>query len=851
MTMSFKAVLWILCLITKATEFSLSLEGSDFVTETVRNFLQCQNLCDRRSLCKSVKYNPRTRECTSNFHDSLTSDSTLGSTDPGAVFSEKRSFPKDSGVCGDRSCEDSHVCTQLGTKAECVTDEINCGEPPDVPNASKSTLGTSLDSVSSYSCNIGYSVASGTTTSTCDVTRRWTPTNLTCAEIDCGEPPDVPNASKAVTGTKFNSVSDYSCNVGYAVSNGTTTSTCEVSGSWSETNLSCIEIDCGEPPDVPNASKAVTGTKLNSLSAYSCNVGYVVSNGTTTSTCELSGSWSETNLSCIEIDCGEPPDVPNVSKTVTTTKFNSLSNYSCNIGYVASNGMMTTTCESTGSWSETNLSCIEIDCGKPPDVPNAIKAVTGTTFNSVSNYSCNVGYAVSQGTTTSTCELSGSWSETNLSCIEMDCGEPPDVPNATKAVTGTTFNSVSDYSCNVGYAVSNGTTTSTCELSGSWSETHLSCIEIDCGEPPDVPNASKTVTTTKFNSLSNYSCNIGYVVSNGMMTTTCELSGSWSETNLSCIEINCGDPPDVPNASKAVTGTTFNSVSNYSCNVGYAVSQGTTTSACELSGSWSETNLSCIEIDCGVPPDVPNASKAVTGTTVNSVSDYSCNDGYAVYNGTTTSTCELSGSWSETNLSCVVDCGIPSVPHGNITYESTTVNSQASVVCDEFFQLFDNTSPAKCDTNGQWDGFGACRQVEWRNKSTDFKANLPEPMRNGWEMVLNGIPKESNKHFTINIEDSSSVHLHFDVRFNVYDQYELILFNTKQDADWGDAEEVTDFPFEELVPFEIRIKLVPGAFQITVDGEHLYDYNLRTKPADITDVNFLDDLIITQIKYII
>ncbi|XP_041356296.1 uncharacterized protein LOC121373651 [Gigantopelta aegis] len=186
---SFQTVFCISVILTVVSGFSLSdvqqrshrLEGSEFITETVKNFLQCKSLCGRRSLCKSVNYNARTGECTSNFRDTETSLELLLDSVPGSVFAEKRFMPESSGVCNSIPCGDTEVCNQLGSKRRCFSEEIRCGEPPDVPNASKTTFGPTLHSVCHYSCDVGYVMVNGTTTSSCLVTRAWSLTDLICA----------------------------------------------------------------------------------------------------------------------------------------------------------------------------------------------------------------------------------------------------------------------------------------------------------------------------------------------------------------------------------------------------------------------------------------------------------------------------------------------------------------------------------------------------------------------------------------------------------------------------------------------------------------------------------------------
>ncbi|XP_041356044.1 uncharacterized protein LOC121373449 [Gigantopelta aegis] len=198
----------------------------------------------------------------------------------------------------------------------------------------------------------------------------------------------------------------------------------------------------------------------------------------------------------------------------------------------------------------------------------------------------------------------------------------------------------------------------------------------------------------------------------------------------------------------------------------------------------------------------------------------------------------------------LVDCGSPSVDNGDVTYESSILNSVASVECNDLFQLFGNSSSARCDSNGQWGGFGACRQVEWRNENTFFKADLPEPMRDGWEVIFNGTPKASAEEFSINFVDVVNVPLHVNIRFTVYNQVKIVVFNSMIDGVWGTEEEAPSFPFDELVPFEIRVKLLPGIFKIIVNGADLYDYTLRSPSEDVARISITTDVLINKLKII-
>ena len=57
---------------------------------------------------------------------------------------------------------------------------------------------------------------------------------------------------------------------------------------------------------------------------------------------------------------------------------------------------------------------------------------------------------------------------------------------------------------------------------------------VDCGSLDDPDNGQVEVSSTKFGSTANYSCNVCYILSNGNSTRTCEANGRWSGDPPSC-----------------------------------------------------------------------------------------------------------------------------------------------------------------------------------------------------------------------------------------------------------------------------------------------------------------------------
>ena len=137
---------------------------------------------------------------------------------------------------------------------------------------------------------------------------------------------------------------------------------------------------------------------------------------------------------------------------------------------------------------------IVVSCGSLPSISNGSPGTpTSTTFGGTGTYSCNTGYVLS-GSATVNCEASGSWNTrptcprkivifataltipSILFCIAVSCGDPPNIPNGSRTFTGTTYGDMAPYTCNTGYQLS-GSATVLCLASGNW-DTLSTCLGI-------------------------------------------------------------------------------------------------------------------------------------------------------------------------------------------------------------------------------------------------------------------------------------------------------------------------------------------------------------------------------------
>ena len=120
------------------------------------------------------------------------------------------------------------------------------------------------------------------------------------------------------------------------------------------------------------------------------------------------------------------------------------------------------------------------------------------------------------------------------------------------------------------------------------------------------------VTTTTVGSMATYTCNTGYRIE-GVSQRECLVNGTWSQDPPTCISkltkgskhnmcahyynyhtvIDCGDPGTPDNGDTMQTTTTFGSIVNHTCDVGYSLN-GTSQRECLADETWSEPLPICV-----------------------------------------------------------------------------------------------------------------------------------------------------------------------------------------------------------------------------------------------------------------
>ncbi|XP_038559512.1 sushi domain-containing protein 1 isoform X2 [Micropterus salmoides] len=437
----------------------------------------------------------------------------------------------------------------------------------------------------------------------------------------------------------------------------------------------------------------------------SCQLGYKVHNGV-----EPFHPHRD-NASCKVVDCGQPASVEDtVLLSVTGTTYGSVAMFVCDDGFVWRSGDNNSVCGADGLWKGPNMVCEDVDCGSPPALPQSQmlwnkRSRIGTEVF----YQCNPGYHNAGKGNVSICTASGQWERPSVLCEVTLCGSPP-IIESTEQVwdNNSTSGSTVLYFCKEGFYNKGGHNISICNENGQWTQPTLLCQEILCGDPPILPhtghvwNGSSTPGSTV-----TYYCKIGFYHNGGNNISLCTINGYWTKPNISCKEVDCGVPPPIPHSVILWDNiSTVGSQVVYQCNSGYHnVGEGNV-SVCTASGEWDGASTLCQEIKCQEPVFKPNAKLQWDGTShIGSVVYFQCEEGFYIRSQRNYSICGENGLWEDIDLWCEeISCGHPlNLPHTNLLWDRTSrPGSVALYECMDGFYQESGNNISTCLLSGKW-----------------------------------------------------------------------------------------------------------------------------------------------------
>ncbi|KAM8865031.1 sushi domain-containing protein 1 isoform 4-T4 [Synchiropus picturatus] len=359
----------------------------------------------------------------------------------------------------------------------------------------------------------------------------------------------------------------------------------------------CKEVSCG-PPLMPYNSTlwSATGTSYGDAVTLVCEEGFLWRGGDNTSVCGADGRWSKPSIICEEVLCGAPPLLPHAEHDVVISFTpGSTATYRCQTGFYYDGGDGVALCSAEGSWTEPNISCSEVKCGAPPEVPHSLRLWDLTsTVGSQALYRCVSGYHSEGGPHVSYCSLRGVWEPLSLQCREVDCQPPAFIPNSKRLWDGTSrLNSEVHYQCEEGFVTRGLRNYSRCGTDGTWEDVDLVCEEISCGPPPTPPHTNLLWDgTTRPASMAMYECVAGLYHASGAAVSTCLTSGQWTDVSVVC-KAKCGPVPGPAHSEVVWQNTT---VAVHRCVLGFRSWRGHDTSVCSSTGVWLGATLHCVEV---------------------------------------------------------------------------------------------------------------------------------------------------------------------------------------------------------------------------------------------------------------
>ncbi|XP_074493301.1 sushi, von Willebrand factor type A, EGF and pentraxin domain-containing protein 1 isoform X13 [Sebastes fasciatus] len=663
----------------------------------------------------------------------------------GTTYGSVAMFVCDEGLVW-RSGDNSSVCGADGLwrGADMVCEEVDCGSPPALPHSlmlwnKSSRMGTEV----LYQCNSGYHNVGKGNVSICTPAGQWEKPSVLCqgtpiysfffflslhfnflsrvnrkgiinlnpgvhvtwlwfmlfpVETLCGSPPIIESTEQVWDSNSTpGSTVLYVCKKGFYNKGGHNVSICNEDGQWTPTTLFCREILCGDPPILPHTGQVWNGSSTaGSTLTYYCKIGFYHNEGSNMSLCTINGYWTKPNISCKEVDCGEPPPIPHsVILWGNISTVGSQVVYQCNSGYGRVGEGNVSVCTASGEWDGASLLCQEINCQEPVFKPHAKMLWDGTShIGSVVQYQCEEGYYTGSLRNYSVCGENGLWEDIDLCCEEVSCGPPLTLPHTNLRWDGTSRpGSVVLYECTEGFYQERETNISTCLLSGQWGEVSVKC-KAKCGPVPFLAN-SEVMWHNR--SMVIHRCVDGYHSWRGSNVSVCGSSGVWQTATLRCIA-KCGPVPFLANSEVMWHNR---SMVIHRCVDGYHSWRGSNVSVCGSSGVWQTATLRCIEVSCGPPLTLPHTNLRWDGTSrPGSVVLYECTEGFYQERETNISTCLLSGQWGEVSVKCKAKCGpVPFLANSEVIWHN---RSMVIHRCVDGYHSWRGSNVSVCGSSGVW-----------------------------------------------------------------------------------------------------------------------------------------------------
>ena len=599
-------------------------------------------------------------------------------------------------------------CTSEGTWSSPIPTctEKTCPPPTDITNGQVTYTKLTYRSTITYTCNEGFTLK-GPRSRRCLEEPRWSESQPTCVHIECLEPKSLKNGQISGDTYIYNRTITYTCDSGYILT-GLSQRRCGLDGEWTPRAAQCEKATCvpHQPPVNGRIEPPLGPYRYQDEITFICDKGFVFSGmPTRTKICKGDGNWTgipKWKPKCQRV-CSKPPAVQYGKYNSTGVhKLGSLIKITCQKGYRLK-GKATRTCRVDGTWSGPNPTCVRLKCQKPGKVNHGKYLLQDTNLGAVAEFQCDQGYEI-KGPNKRKCSENQHWSDEEPECLEMGCPDPVDIEHGKVYGDHRQVGAKISYKCEPGYSL-RGAFERTCAAELKWSKESPTCELIECTKPSKViANGRMTSLNFSHGSTIEYVCDLGYYI-DGVATRTCDVDGLWDTPIPVCEAVNCNRPLRVPNSQLSGFDYRYGQKVVYNCKKGYNL-VGEAERECQANITWSGTAPSCVRIRCGQPEVISNGQMRLSGVYYNHVVTYVCDHGYHLV-GSDTRTCGLGNQWSGEHPVCSqVTCGLPPAVRHAVTLDtSAAVDQFPQYECVSGYRM-EEQSRVVCGSRGTYSGDG-------------------------------------------------------------------------------------------------------------------------------------------------
>ena len=576
-----------------------------------------------------------------------------------------------------------------------------------------------LDDVLHFSCDSGYQL-SGSSIMRCDKDGNWSTELPLCIQINCTEPPSVPNAVRLGAEAKVfpaGTEVQYNCSMGYYLE-GRNYVKCRDTGTWESYRPSCIRVTCPEPVSIPHGYYKEENTIPTPIYEYQATVLYLCEKGynmvgDASLECLASGSWNSSTPSCEPILCPSTESISNGDIEGDSRMYGSKLVYRCHIGYKIA-GDNQRECQIDGQWSGNIPACEQIICPSPLKPEYGFVEGQDFTFDNILRYRCEPGYSL-VGNRERRCTKDRKWSGQQPKCVPVECPAPNVLENGHVVGSNFEYQGTIEYTCEAGYRLE-GLKIRRCIENATWSGSAPICDRVVCQPPKLLKHGDINSVQHVYlpGSVIHYSCEVGYEM-DGKGSRTCREDGSWTGYTPECKNIRCNKPKLVKHGKYNALDKAFmyGAIAVYACDQGFQL-DGPVRRMCSEDKTWSGTEPSCVHIECPKLQLISNGTIDVMAhVKAGELVTYKCEPGFEL-KGESVRHCSMNGTWDGHAPYCEhIECDKPAdvISNGRMISLIFSYGSTIDYVCDPGYEA-EGLTNRTCLASGEWDSpIPVCERV--------------------------------------------------------------------------------------------------------------------------------------------